>query len=82
MSNIIEEMLFKQIFGHTFETLANKLINTTNKEENQIIVNNIEKNKDKLYELDPFYNYVVEPSSGRVDLIDAIDFIWNFNKTI
>ena len=82
MSNIIEEMLFKQIFGHTFETLANKLINTTNKEENQIIVNNIEKNKDKLYELDPFYNYVVQPSSGRVDLIDAIDFILNFNKTI
>ena len=29
--------LFEQIFGHTFETLANKLINTTNKEENQII---------------------------------------------
>ena len=82
MSNIIEEMLFKQIFSHTFETLANKLINTTNKEENQIIVNNIEKNKDKLYELDPFYNYVVQPSSGRVDLIDAIDFILNFNKTI
>ena len=50
MSNIIDKKLFKQIFGHTFETLANKLINTTNKEENQIIVNNIEKNKDKLYE--------------------------------
>ena len=50
LSNIIDEKLFKQIFGHTFETLANKLINTTNKEENQIIVNNIEKNKDKLYE--------------------------------
>ena len=82
MSNIIDKKLFKQIFGHTFETLANKLINTTNKEENQIIVNNIEKNKDKLYELDPFYNYVVQPSSGRVDLIDAIDFILNFNKTI
>ena len=77
MSNIIDEKLFKEIFGHTFETLANKLINTTNKEENQIIVNNIEKNKDKLYELDPFYNYVVQPSSGRVDLIDAIDFILN-----
>ena len=50
LSNIIDKKLFKQIFGHTFETLANKLINTTNKEENQIIVNNIEKNKDKLYE--------------------------------
>ena len=82
LSNIIDKKLFEQIFGHKFETLPNKLINTTNKEENQIIVNNIEKNKDKLYELDPFYNYVVEPSSGRVDLIDAIDFIWNFNKTI
>ena len=37
------------MFGHTFETLANKLISTTNKEENQIIVNNIKENKEKLY---------------------------------
>ena len=36
LSNIIDEKLFKQIFGHTFETLANKLINATNKEENQL----------------------------------------------
>ena len=49
-----------EIFGHKFE-LANKSINTTNKEENQIIVNNIEKNKDKLYEKDDFYDYVVQP---------------------
>ena len=45
MPNIIDEKLFEQIFGHKFETLANKLINTTNKEENQIIVNNIKKMK-------------------------------------
>ena len=38
MSNEIDKKLFKQIFGHTLETLANKLINTTNKKENQIIV--------------------------------------------
>ena len=44
LSNIIDEKLFEQIFGHKFEALANKLINTINKEENQIIVNNIEKN--------------------------------------
>ena len=44
LSNEIDEKLFEQIFGHMFETLANKLINTTDKEENQIIVNNIEKN--------------------------------------
>ena len=49
LSNEINEELFKQIHGHTLETLANKLINTTNKEENQIIVKNINKNRDKLY---------------------------------
>ena len=49
MSNEIDEELFEHIFGHTLETLANKLINTTNKEENQIIVKTINKNKEKLY---------------------------------
>ena len=53
--------LFEQIFDHTLETLANKLINTTNKEENQIIVKNIEKNKDKL-EMDEYYNFLIQPS--------------------
>ena len=43
--NIMAKKIIKQIFGHTFETLANKLITATNKEENQIIVNNIRKNK-------------------------------------
>ena len=38
------------MFDHTLETLTNKLINTTNKEENQIIANNIDKDKGKLYE--------------------------------
>ena len=47
MSNEIDKKLFEQIFGHTLETLANKLINTTFKKGNQIIVNNINKNKDK-----------------------------------
>ena len=45
LSNIIDEKLFEQIFGYTLITLANKLINTRNKEENQIIVNNIKKKK-------------------------------------
>ena len=43
MSNETDEKLFKQIFGHTLIKLADKLINTTNKEENQIIVKNVEK---------------------------------------
>ena len=48
LSNIIDKKIFEQICGHTFETLVNKIINTTNKEVNQIIVNNINENKEKL----------------------------------
>ena len=47
LSNIIGKKIFKQICSNTFETLANKLLNTTNKEKNQIIVNNIKENKKK-----------------------------------
>ena len=82
MSNIIDEKLFQQIFGHKFETLANKLINTTNKEENQIIVNNINKNKDKLFKIDEFNNWVIQPSDRRINLKDAIDLILDFNEEL
>ena len=47
-SNEIDKKLFEQIFGHALIKLVDKLINTINKEENRIIVNNIHKNKDKL----------------------------------
>ena len=45
MSNEIDKKLFEQIFGHTLIKLTDKLINTTSKEENQIIVNSIKKIK-------------------------------------
>ena len=38
MSNEIDKKSFEQIFGHTLIKLADKLINTINKKENQIIV--------------------------------------------
>ena len=82
MSNIIDKKLFKQIFGHTFETLANKLINTTNKEENQIIVKNIEKNKNKLFEKDKYDDWVIQPSNRRVNFKDAIDLTLDFNEEL
>ena len=82
MSNDIDEKLFEQIFGHTLIKLADKLINTTNKEENQIIVKNIDKNKKKLFEMHPFYKWVIQPNSERIDLIDAYKFILDFNETI
>ena len=62
--------------------LADKLINTINKEENQIIVKNINKNKDKLYEQDDFSDWVIQPNDQRINLIDAIDLILNFSETI
>ena len=81
MSNKIDEKLFEQIFGHTLIKLADKLINTTNKEENQIIVKNIEKNKDKLFKEDEFYNFMIQPQQ-RFDLKYTIDLILDFNETI
>ena len=75
MSNEIDKKLFEQIFGHTLETLTNKLINTTNKEENQIIVNNINKNKNKLYEKDDFRDWAIQSNDQRINSIYVIDLI-------
>ena len=81
MSNEIDEKLFEQIFGHTLIKLANKVINTKNKEENQIIVKDIEKNKDKLFEMKDYSNeWLIQPNSWPINLIDAINLILKFNK--
>ena len=82
MSNEIDKKLFEQIFGHALIKLADKLINTTNKEENQIIVKNIEKNKYKLFETDKFNNWVVKPNDRRINLENAIDLILDFNEKL
>ena len=42
LSNKNGEDLFEQIFDNTLIKLADKLINTTNKQENQIIIKNID----------------------------------------
>ena len=82
MSNDIDEKLFEKIFGHTLIKLADKLINTTDKEKNNINVKNIEKNKDKLYEKGEFNDWVIQPSNNGINLDNAIDLILDFNKTI
>ena len=75
MSNEIDEKLFEQIFGNTLIKLADNLINTTNKEKNQIIVRDIRKNKNKLLEIDDFNDWVIQPNSQRINLLDTIDLI-------
>ena len=82
MSNIIDKKLFEQIFGHTLIKLADKLINTTNKEENQIIVNNINKNKYKLFEMDEFNDWVIQARDRCINLKDAIDLFLDFNEEL
>ena len=81
MSNEIDENLFEQIFGHTLETLANKLISRTNKEENQITVKNIDKNKGKLFKKYEFYNFVIQCQQSA-DLKYTIDLILGFNEEL
>ena len=82
LSNYLDENLFGEVFGHTFVTLANKLINATSKEENQIIINGIKKNKDKIYEQDDFNNFIIQPGYKRGDLTDATKLILEFNELI
>ena len=82
MSNEFDKNLFEQIVGHTLIKLADELINTTNKEENQIIVKNIEKSKDKLFEMNDFNDWVIQPNSQLIDLLDTIKLILDFNETI
>ena len=82
LSNIIDKKLFEQIFGHTLIKLADKLINTINKEENKIIVKNINTNKNKLLEKDNFSEWLIQPSDQRINLIDDIDLILDSNEAI
>ena len=80
MSGIIDENLFEQIFGHTFIKLADKLINTTNKKRSQIIVKNIKKSKDKIFEKYYFDDWVIKSSNQPINLKVAVDLILDFNE--
>ena len=62
--------------------LADKLINTTNKEENKIIIDDIQKNRDKIYKQDDFSNFVIQTGYKRGDLLDAVKIIINFNEVL
>ena len=77
LSNDIDEKLFKQIFGHTLIKLANKLINTTDKKENRIIVKNINANKKEVNKKEKTTpdDWVIQPSYRRINLIKAIKLV-------
>ena len=80
--NDVDDNLFEEIFGHTSAALADKLINTTSKEENQMLINGIEINRDKIFEQDKYRNCVIQLAHKRGDLLDTVKVIQQLNKTI
>ena len=72
--------MFKKVFGHIFVELVEKLINTVDKkEENQIIIDDIKNNRDKIYEEYKFDEFVIKQSG---DLIDAVKIILEINELL
>ena len=79
--NDVDDNLFTEIFDLTSVELADKLINATSKEDNQMLIGLIETNKYKIYE--QVYNqYVIEPAQKRADLLYAVKVILKFIETI
>ena len=74
--------IFKEIFGLTSVKLVVKLINTTSKEENEMLINNIKKNEDKISEQDEFSKFVIKQAYKRRDLLDTVKIILEFSETI
>ena len=77
--NDITDNSFEKIFGCKFATLVDKLINTTSKEENQIIIDDIENNSRKIYEEYRLDDSIVKQ---RGNLDDAVKIILEINKVL
>ena len=80
--NDVDDNLFKEIFGHTSVKLADKLINITSKEENQMFINDIEINRDKIFEQEKYGKFVIQPTHKRDDLLDIVRVILRFNEVL
>ena len=68
-----DDNLFKEIFGHTSVKLADKLMNITSKEQNQMFINDIDINRDKIFEQDKYGKFVIQPTHKCDDLLDALE---------
>ena len=79
--NNVDDNLFTEIFGFKSVELADKLINTTSKEDNQMIIDHIEIKKGKISEQE-YSKFVIQPAYKRGGLLDTVKVILDFNKTI
>ena len=80
--NDLDEQLFKEVFGHAFAELVEKLINTVGKkEENQIIIDDIQNNSSKIIE-QKYSQFVIQPACKRGDLKDAVEITLEINELL
>ena len=47
-----------------------------------MLINDIEKNKDKIFEQDEYSKFVIQPAYKRGDLVNTVKIILKFNETI
>ena len=74
--------MFKEVFGHAFAELVEKLINTVGKkEENQTIIDDIENNSSKIIK-QKYSQFVIQPAYKRGDLKDAVKTILEINELL
>ena len=74
--NDVDDDLFNEIFGFKSVELADKLINVTSKEKNQMIIDHNEIKRDE------YSKPVIQPPHKRDDLLDTVKVILEFDKTI
>ena len=75
--NDLDKHLFEKIFDCKFATAVEKLINTVDKkEENQIIIDDIKNNRDKI---STKYRYDTDVIRQSADLLDAVEIILEIN---
>ena len=47
-----------------------------------MLINDIEKNKDKIFKHDEYSKFVIKPAYKRGDLLDIVKIVLQFNETI
>ena len=47
-----------------------------------MLVNDIEINRDKIFEQDKYSKFIIQPPYKRGDLLDTVKVFLQFNKTI
>ena len=76
----LDKQLFK-VFGYTFAALVDKLINTSDKEENQIIIDDIENKSNKNFEQN-YSQFLIQPAHRCGHLKDAVKIILEINELL